>query len=52
MVSIKELMNAKGYAHYGDVTLNELRELGECVNADMSLGALLEIAEILYEEAD
>ena len=50
MNAMEKLMQKKNYAHYADVTLNDLKELGECINADMSIGCLLEIAEILYNE--
>ena len=46
-----ELMNEKHYIHYGDITISDLKELGECVTDNMSIGALLECAEILYDEA-
>ena len=50
-MNIIELMNEKHYIHYGDITISDLKELGECVTDNMSIGALLECAEILYNEA-
>ena len=50
-MNIIDLMNEKHYIHYGDVTISDLRELGECVTDNMSIGTLLECAEILYNEA-
>ena len=50
-MNIIDLMNEKHYIHVGDITISDLKELGECVTDNMSLGALLECAEILYDEA-
>ena len=51
-MNIVELMKEKGYIHFGDVTIADLKNLGECITDDMSIGEIMECAEILYEEAN
>ena len=51
LMNIIELMNEKHYAVPEDLTISDLKELGECVTENMSIGALLESIEILYDEA-
>ena len=58
----KEQFSDKDYFGYDDFsvkkikrenlnTISDLKELGECVTENMSIGALLESIEILYDEA-
>ena len=50
-MDIMELMDKKHYCSTQDITIADLKELGECITDNMSIGALLECVEILYNEA-
>ncbi|WP_296874591.1 hypothetical protein [uncultured Methanobrevibacter sp.] len=50
-MNIIDLMNKKHYDVPEDVTISDLKELGECISDDMSIGALLECIENLYNES-
>ena len=50
-MNITELMDEKNYTSFEDLTINDLKELGECITDDMSIGIIFEYAEILYDEA-
>ncbi len=50
-MNIVDLMNEKHYAVPEDITISDLRELGECITDNMSIGSLLGCIEVLYDEA-
>ena len=50
-MNIIDLMAEKHYIAPEDLTISDLKQLGECITEDMSVGALLECVEILYDEA-
>lgn len=47
-MDIHELMKRKHYDHEQDVTLADLKELGQVITDDMCVGELLGIVEVLY----
>lgn len=50
-MNIHELIKNKKYASPYDLTLDDLKTLGELITDDMSIGAINEIIEILYNES-
>lgn len=50
-MNIIELMKEKHYDIPEDITISDLRELGECITDNMSVGGILGCIEVLYEEA-
>ena len=53
-MNILELMEKKGYHSIYDLTIPDLIELGELFKSDaevMSIGALMELVEVLNEDA-
>lgn len=49
-MDIHELIQNKKYESPYDLTLNDLKNLGEVITDDMSVGVIIEIIEILYNE--
>lgn len=50
-MNILDLMSEKHYCTTADITISDLKQLGECITDDMSIGALQECIDILYDEA-